>query len=89
MGHPHWKAVLDKLDDPGLREEARGWRDDKHATNINNFLEAYEKKEGSTVKKLIKAMKDAGLEVPANSVQQKLCPDEVGASGNTTEVTYV
>lgn len=89
LGYSHWKAVLDKLDDPGLREESRGWRDDKQATNINSFLETYEKKEGSTVKKLIKAMKDAGLEVPANSVQQKLCPDEVGASGNTTEVTYV
>lgn len=72
-----------------MREESRGWRDDKQATNINSFLETYEKKEGSTVKKLIKAMKDAGLEVPANSVQQKLCPDEVGASGNTAEVTYV
>ena len=80
---------MDELNDPGLRGEARGWKDDKQATNINSFLEAYGKKDGSTVGKLIKAMRDAGLEVPANSVQQKLCPDEVGASGNIVGVTYV
>lgn len=85
QGYADWRAVLDKLNDPGLLEESRGWNARDEEININKFLAAYGEKEGSTVAGLIQAIRDAGLELSAEKLKKKLGSDGDGSSGNTDQ----
>lgn len=76
---------MDKLNDPGLLEESRGWQARDDEINIKKFLEAYGEREGSTVKRLIQAIRDAGLELSAEKLKKKLGSDGDGSSGNTDQ----
>lgn len=85
QGYADWRAVLDELNDPGLLEESRGWNARDEEININKFLAAYGEKEGSTVARLIQAIRDAGLELSAEKLKKKLGSDGDGSSGNTDQ----
>ena len=77
---------MEKLDDPGLLEESRGWQARDEEINIKKFLEAYGEREGSTVKRLIQAIRDAGLGLSANKLIEELGSVGDGLSGDTDEI---
>lgn len=85
-GYHDWHVVLEKLDDPGLLEESRGWQARDDEINIKKFLEAYGEREGSTVKRLIQAIRDAGLGLSANKLIEELGSVGDGLSGDTDEI---
>ncbi|PFX20129.1 uncharacterized protein LOC111337269 isoform X2 [Stylophora pistillata] len=88
-GFTKWQTVLDKLEDPELVEESRVWTADDDEKNIKKFLDAYGEKEGSTAKRLIQAIRDAGLSLSANELERKLDSDRGGQSGNSVEIPAV
>lgn len=69
-GYFMWHAVVEKLDDPDLELESRGWEASDNNVNIDKFLTAYGEKEGSTIRRLVKAIREAGLQFPANNLEQ-------------------
>ena len=77
---------MEKLDDPGLLEESRGWQARDDEINIKKFLKAYGEREGSTVKRLIQAIRDAGLSLSANKLIEELGSVGNGLSGDTDEI---
>ncbi|PFX20120.1 hypothetical protein AWC38_SpisGene15427 [Stylophora pistillata] len=70
QGYFMWHAVVEKLDDPDLELESRGWEASDNNVNIDKFLTAYGEKEGSTIRRLVKAIREAGLQFPANNLEQ-------------------
>ncbi|XP_022799288.1 uncharacterized protein LOC111337271 [Stylophora pistillata] len=45
-GYFMWHAVVEKLDDPDLELESRGWEASDNNVNVDKFLTAYGEKEG-------------------------------------------
>lgn len=88
-GFADWRVVLEKLEDPKLIKASRAWRALDEAINIQKFLEEYGEKEGSTVRRLIQAIRDAGLGRAANKLEQNLDPDRGGGSGDSVEIAEV
>ncbi|XP_022799291.1 uncharacterized protein LOC111337272 [Stylophora pistillata] len=88
-GFADWRVVLEKLEDPKLIKASRAWRALDEAINIQKFLEEYGEKEGSTVRRLIQAIRDAGLGLSANKLEQNLDPDRGGRSGDSVEIAEV
>lgn len=65
LGYFYWHIVAEKL---GLNAECRAWEGVDNPTE--KLLSAYGETEGSTVRNLIKALREAGLTLFANEIEQ-------------------